>query len=123
MKKSGKKISFFKKLPNNHGTPHLLAMSAPYWEGKTLVRRACNVRLWKKLHEISVKSPRNLGEIYEKSLHLSTQTSEDIKTLLLQESRERSVGSMDSHSFKQFPDFEFKLIKDKMTDLWAHKIT
>ena len=46
--------------------------------GKTLVRRACNVRLWKKLHEISVKSPRNLGEIYEKSLHLSTQTSEDI---------------------------------------------
>ena len=23
MKKSGKKISFFKKLPNNHGTPHL----------------------------------------------------------------------------------------------------
>ena len=47
-------------------------------KGKTLVRRACNVRLWKKLHEISVKSPRNLGEIYEKSLHLSTQTSEDI---------------------------------------------
>ena len=91
--------------------------------GKTLVRRACNVRLWKKLHEISVKSPRNLGEIYEKSLHLSTQTSEDIKTLLLQKSRERSVGSMDSHSFKQFPDFEFKLIKDKMTDLWAHKMT
>ena len=92
-------------------------------EGKTLVRRACNVRLWKKLHEISVKSPRNLGEIYKKSLHLSSQTSEDIKTLLLQKSRERFVGSMDSHSFKQFPDFEFKLIKDKMTDLWAHKMT
>ena len=71
------------------------------------------------LCEISKKN----GEIYEKSLHLSTQTSEDIKTLLLQKSRERSVGSMDSHSFKQFPDFEFKLIKDKMTDLWAHKMT
>ena len=70
-----------------------------------------------------MKSPRNLGVIYEKSLQLSTQTSADTKTLLLQKSRKKFDGSMDSHSFKQFPDFEFKLINDKMTDLWGHKMT
>ena len=70
-----------------------------------------------------MKSPRNLGEIYEKSLQLSTQTSADIKTSLLQKSREILARSLDTHSFKQFPDFEFKLINDKMTELWGHKMT
>ena len=81
------------------------------------------MRFWKKLHEISMKSPRNLGEIYEKSLQLSTQTSADTKTLLLQKSRKKFDGSMDTHSFKQFLDFEFKLINDKMMDFWGHKMT